>query len=486
VDYLTRSNLLAGEMASFSQPTAGNSSYSLAFWGTTLDCETKNKTTERTFLASDIEQIEDYALRFARFGTYCMLASSTDPAYLSDDRFILSRDTILTLSEAQRVSSYQYHPCLGGADEDQMRNTSSIPTIDIPTSGINVLVPMTETVCMPKIAEYKVAISHSGGKQQVSYSINSDLSIPAYSPIFGQFDGDFDQWMQFSDGMAIYVNFVENLNRSYLQTSYKYFEYPGSSGNATNYTSSNGTVSNGCLLNPTVQALNDDTAPGLELWPLSVFERRLGSGAHVCPSFDPDMAKELLANTTISALSSSEIFDTVNGTEARSFNVYHFQNKLVFFLPYGLSLALTIPIVSLGFIALYIRNQGVSAITGGFLQLLMTTTGRTTIDAVLAEGTSTMGGFENVSDELREMEVGFGELTVAVDKEDLLPAESLSTGHEGDADDSGGMQSEAEPVDEDVGLASGAKLCDDQKAVSRRAGFGTAQEIRPFKKSVIS
>jgi hypothetical protein len=482
VDYLTRSNLLAGEMASFSQPTAGNSSYSLTFWGATLDCETKNKTIERTFFASDIRQIEDYAWSVERFGTYCMLASSTDPAYLSDDRFVLTRDTILTLSQAQRVSSYQYYPCLGGADEDHMVNTSSIPTIDVPTSGINVLVPMTETVCRPKIAKYEVAISHSGGKQQVSYSIHSDPTIPAYSPIFQQFDGDFDQWMQFSDGMAIYANFVENLNRSYRASSYNFFKLPGPSENATKYTSSNGTVANGCLLETTQGLLNDDAAPDLELWPLSVFERRLAGkgGRGTCPSFDLDMAKDLLANTTISALSSSEILDTVNGSEDRSFNLYHFQNKLVFFLPYGLSLALTIPIVLLGFIALYIRNQGVSAITGGFLQLLMTTTGRTSIDAVLAEGNSTMGGFENVSDELREMEVGFGELIVAVDREDLLPTGSLSTGNGGDADDFGVMQSEAICVDENVGLASGTKLCNHQGAVSRRAGFGTIQEIRPL------
>ena len=436
---------------------------------------------------SDVEQGSDYAWLVPRFATYCMLASSTDPAYLSDDRFILSRDTILTFSNAQNVSSYQYHPCLDGADRDQMSNTSSIPTIDIPTSGINVLVPITETVCIPKIAEYEVTISHSGGKQQVAYSINSDTSIPAYSPIFEQFDGDFDQWMQFSDGMAIYGNFVGNLNRSYRATSRAFFEYPDPSENATNYTSSNDTVSNSCLLNPTMTLLNDDKAPGLELWPLSVFERRLAPIAYnSCPSFDPDMAKELLANTTISALSSSEIFDTVNGTEARPFNVYRFQNKLIFFLPYGLSLALAIPIVLLGFIALYIRNQGVSAITGGFLQLLMTTTGRTSIDAVLAKGTSTVGGYENVSDELREMEIGFGELIVEDDGVNLLLSESLSAGNRGHVVDSNVTQRKAERVNGDVEIASRAKLCDNKSAVLRRAGFGTVQEIRMFKKRIIS
>jgi hypothetical protein len=80
----------------------------------------------------------------------------------------------------------------------------------------------------------------------------------------------------------------------------------------------------------------------------------------------------LLANVTISALSLNKWHGLVIGTETRPFNIYRFENKLNFFLPYGLSLLLTIPIIGIGLIA--IRDNRVTAIDGGFLQILMTTT----------------------------------------------------------------------------------------------------------------
>ncbi|KZM28365.1 hypothetical protein ST47_g482 [Ascochyta rabiei] len=125
-----------------------------------------------------------------------------------------------------------------------------------------------------------------------------------------------------------------------------------------------------------------------------------GPGEIFCPSFNPDMTEERLANTTISALSLREIFDNVNGTQSRTFSIYHSHNKLVFFPPYGLSLALTIFLALVSFIALYIRNRGISAINGSLLQLLMTTIGRTSLDAMLAKGPGTMCGYENASAEL--------------------------------------------------------------------------------------
>jgi hypothetical protein len=159
-------------------------------------------------------------------------------------------------------------------------------------------------------------------------------------------------------------------------------------------------------------------------------------------------------------------------------------SSIIFFLPYGLSLASALPIVSLGFVALYIQNCGVSAISGGFLQLLMTTTARTSLDAVLAKGSGTMGGYENVSDELLEMEVRFGELVEADDAEKLLSSESWLTGDEGYADESSVTQHEIERENGGLGVASGADPCDDEGAAMRRAGFSTMQEIRLFKNGV--
>jgi hypothetical protein len=97
-----------------------------------------------------------------------------------------------------------------------------------------------------------------------------------------------------------------------------------------------------------------------DLWPLSVLEKRLPINKKLAVSpFDPEIANDLLINTTIPALSMNERFDILNGTESRTFNIYRFEKKLV------LCLGLAIPGLVLGFIALHVHNNGVSAITGG-------------------------------------------------------------------------------------------------------------------------
>ena len=158
----------------------------------------------------------------------------------------------------------------------------------------------------------------------------------------------------------------------------------------------------------------------LEIWPISISEEyfRSSESSPTRPSFDVDMAKELLINSTISALSLNKRFDIVAGTPSRAFSVYRFRNELAFFLPYGLCLGLGLPILALGLAAFFTRNLGVSAITGGFLQVLMTTTGHGSLDNVVVKTSGTMGDHENVSYELKEMMIRFGELIDVNDAED--------------------------------------------------------------------
>ncbi|KAI4932336.1 uncharacterized protein J4E92_004238 [Alternaria infectoria] len=189
------------------------------------------------------------------------------------------------------------------------------------------------------------------------------------------------------------------------------------------------------------------------------------------------MANELLINTTISALALNQRFDTVNGTETRTFNIYRFENKLAFFLPYGLSLALAIPILVLGLIALYVQNHGVSAISGGFMQLLMTTTGRGSLEAVVTRGSGTLGGYDNVSEELRGMEVRFGELA-EVRGEEVKETDFLLRRHDEQVDVQNVDSSQA-----GVQTTSGTEWFENSVSVARRAGFGTVDEVIPFEKN---
>jgi hypothetical protein len=91
----------------------------------------------------------------------------------------------------------------------------------------------------------------------------------------------------------------------------------------------------------------------LDIRPLLIFERRLPSKK--CTKFNTGMEKELLINTTISALSLNKRFDVVNGTELRTFNIYRFRNKLAFFLPYGITIGLAVPIITLGLAEFHIQ-----------------------------------------------------------------------------------------------------------------------------------
>ncbi|KAI4684062.1 hypothetical protein J4E81_009225 [Alternaria sp. BMP 2799] len=252
------------------------------------------------------------------------------------------------------------------------------------------------------------------------------------------------------------------------------------SNNTKPYTTENGTIVETCVLE--AQSLSFYTKPSgtsPSIWPLGVFEQRLHDikQSYDCPAFDPEMANELLINTTISALALNQRFDTVNGTETRTFNIYRFENKLAFFLPYGLSLALAIPILMLGFTALYVQNHGVSAISGGFMQLLMTTTGRGSLEAVVTRGSGTLGGYENVSEELRGMEVRFGEL-VELSGDEIKETDTLLSGHDGlvVAQNYDSSQSE-------VQAASKTERFEDSVSVVRRAGFGTVDEVIPFRKN---
>jgi hypothetical protein len=121
----------------------------------------------------------------------------------------------------------------------------------------------------------------------------------------------------------------------------------------------------------------------------------------------PDMLNDFLLNITLSAVTEFGWW-TANDTlvtQWATISVYSFSRPLNLVVPYFLCLCLALPILSIGAFAL-VRN-GVSAIDGGFTQLITTSTGSETLEKVAAGGC--LGGNESIPGELKYLKIRFGE-----------------------------------------------------------------------------
>ncbi|KAJ8117316.1 hypothetical protein OPT61_g1458 [Boeremia exigua] len=483
LNYISRLSLMSGTLTSSVLPIGENASYSTHFWGTTLECQVLNRTIEKT-TTPNYTQYSGGSVWVARdFSSGCRLWSSNPWDFSIEDTALIYRIT-------QSSDTFHYYPCTDG--------------FSLPETGIQFLVNVTDTVCRPRLTRYALNVSYYGGAQHILYDLDSEQSIPAYSSRFKNFNGTYEQWVHFSDAMAVYYDFASNFNRSLVVDEPTIFNTTDVSPIPTLHTASNGTIVETCLIYRSPisvieqqDGFRDRTCnPSIpDIWALSVFERRYTREYDIygdlrditCPHFDAELAKELLINTTISMLSLNLNIDTVNGTTTRTFNMYRFRDKLAFFLPYSLSLGLAIPIIVLGLAAFYTTNDRTSAITGGFLQLFMTTTGNTQLHELLTES-ATMGGRENVTDALREAEITFGELVGSVDdvsetgggidaRSDAQAADEstsdvvLGNGAQGDAGT-------------DAGAGEGFKVDGEGLIETResRAGFGLVEEVRRLRR----
>jgi hypothetical protein len=116
---------------------------------------------------------------------------------------------------------------------------------------------------------------------------------------------------------------------------------------------------------------------------------------------------EALANLTLNTMFALQQWNTVVLVEIEeTANVYSFAARKNLIIPYFLSLGVAIPFLILGGISMY--QNGVSAIDGGFVQVLMTTTGSKTLEPAAAAGS--LGGNENTSKDLPNLQICFGEL----------------------------------------------------------------------------
>jgi hypothetical protein len=476
--YITISSLISGEIASLSQPVEGNSSYELFLWGVSLECENTTRIIEKTFFESDVV-VDGSEWRFQDFITNG-LTISTDPLYLAENTSIVYR-------VSEQPSQYRYYPCLNSVNGHLIKNNKTeLPSL--PTGGIHVLIPVKELICHPKIAQYSAKISHIAGKQKISL-VETATSSPSYTSQFRYFNGSYARWVQLSDAMVVYDEMSKAIGRSDHYKNEVRFYYSAPHEREVYLNASHGTSVETCLLDVRSSLIDlsgseSSESENFEVWPLTIFQRRSRS-IDGGPPFDVQSANEVLLNTTISMLSLNRRFGIVNGTTSRTVNIYQFRGKLAFFLPYGICLGLSIPIIASGLIALFVRNKGVSAITGGFVQLLMTTTGRTSLEAIVARSTGMMGGHESVSEELKELNIRFGELIEDGNEGDegseMMRRSSPSRRHSsnpGSAQDITVRQNDSFEGSSSVEIPESAQ--------TRRFGFGLAEEVRPLRRRNVS
>jgi hypothetical protein len=466
--YITISSLISGEIASLPQPAEGNSSYELLFWGVSLDCENTTHFVEK--------KVEELYPDFQTWSSYVFMTNgltiSTDPLYLAENTSIVYRI-------AKRQEEFRYYPCSNSNDGALIRNNKT-GRVTLPYDGIHVLAPVNDVICHPKIVQYSATISHFAGRQNISV-VETNTSSPSYSSKFRYFNGSYAQWVQLSDAMTVYDELSQALGKSETYEIQVNLEYQVSQGVEMYLNASNGTPMATCSLKTTFSPFPSSNSSKYEVWPLTVFPRRLGETGDA-PAFDVQLANEVLLNTTISMLSLNRRFGIVNGTTSRTVNIYQFRGKLAFFLPYGICLGFGIPIIASGLIALFVRNQGVSAITGGFVQLLMTTTGRTSLEAIVAKSTGMMGGYESVSEELKELKIRFGELIEDDHEGDGGTARSgmmrCSSPYGNHSSDSGSAQDITVRQNDSSERSSSVEI--PGSAQTRRFGFGLAKEVRPL------
>lgn len=127
----------------------------------------------------------------------------------------------------------------------------------------------------------------------------------------------------------------------------------------------------------------------------------------------PELLNQALLNITLSIIADYKLWNTARTevTQWKIINVYSFSKPLNLIIPYFVTLLVTIPILAIGMLTLL--QNGVSAVDGGFIQLITTSTGSEALEKLA--GGACLGGDESVPKELKDLKIRFGEL-VGVEK----------------------------------------------------------------------
>ncbi|KAF2670593.1 hypothetical protein BT63DRAFT_424523 [Microthyrium microscopicum] len=301
-----------------------------------------------------------------------------------------------------------------------------------PSGNWTVYAETRQTSCAPRIASYRLQTSFSGGSRKLSYVVKSiqpltdmlgteELQTGYNFPPGCKTNTESAYWPvnDTTSDQLLVLNVYSIIDAVVSRLSGTFPLQFGPTLSQFNHTLSNGTR---ILLNNTETWLWSDQAVMKQYlnftWDASSaaidtpYNVQRNNYTAVEPDFNftQESLNEGLANVTFSLMFAMDQSNTT--VEAQTWepvNVYKFEPRLNLIIPYFLCLAVAIPFLFLGMVSL--NRNGVSAMDGGFLQILMTTTGSKSLEKAAAAGC--LGGRENIPKELLDMKIRFGELVEA-------------------------------------------------------------------------
>ncbi|KAL1792471.1 hypothetical protein ACET3X_008978 [Alternaria dauci] len=370
--------LASSRMAELGSPSGINTSYTLQFQGPVLQCQYGIDSNATLLEPEDLApwvygtfDKQEYTKVELKYPTF-RLSQWESGLYLVDSSHILDPISI--------------SPC------PQTRNESYESSIDGHTSFARFQYANDSTLlssyafkfCTPAVANYNVNVSFINGIQRISYSTSDEQLLLAAKGNLEEFDyAPMNSIQEYVNLLALVDSLTTNLDLEGQIIKDIWFDLADLESPKLINTTKDG-VHWEKFLSCTAKVRYEEPMTGSAILALSAFNKMRSNNSDLKQlkpdnfSITEDLLNEALANITISSLAMNKHFESVNGTSMRVFNVYQFENRLSFYLPYGLCLLFTLPVLVLGMLALH--HNGVTAIDGGFVQLLMTTTGQTKIE----------------------------------------------------------------------------------------------------------
>ncbi|KAI9785818.1 MAG: hypothetical protein M1816_008210 [Peltula sp. TS41687] len=385
--------MITGEYALMPSPCGSNCLYTVQFEGPYLECNSNTIEYTTKPLPSDL----DIQIRYS--GPERMAKNGT---VLPEERVDVLADLLTTVGP------------LPDSDSDKRNTTDYSMTL-------------YNMSCTPLRARYTLTNSYENNTQRITYSttpLGKLTKVANGTPVQGlnfDSDGKWDQdnvdWYRDGNLLAIFKSMVFPLEGSYAVDGNSLQERDS---NCSLVESNKGITCRTPMLWETLDRPNELQAAAarngsiiantklnraFSEYQLLGARDELTQGVGI--RITEKILNELLANITISSISSSGMWKvTTNTTQDVFVNVFSFSRPSNLIVPYFLLLCLALPFLILGTLALY--QNGVSATDGGFVQILSTTTGSGELQRVAAAGC--LGGEENIPKDLKRLKIRFGEL----------------------------------------------------------------------------